>query len=64
MGVDVPPEGLKPKKKHRIVIELKGPLSEKDGKALKRDLDRVLERHRKKLGGLKPPPPKKRRRKA
>jgi len=64
MGVDVPPQGIKPKKKHRVVIELTGPLSEKHAKGLKRELDRVLERYRKKLGGLKPPAPKKRRKKA
>lgn len=64
MGVDIPQRGMKPKKKHRVVIQLMGPLSQKDARTMKRELDRVLERYRKKIGGLKPAAPKKRRKKA
>jgi hypothetical protein len=57
MGVNVPP--LKPKKYHRVVIGLTGPLSPGAAKALKRDLDRVLDRHRKKVWKVTPGPVKK-----
>jgi hypothetical protein len=58
MGVDVPKRGLKQRQIHRVHIELVGPLSKTAAKALKRDLDRVLDRYRKRLGGMKPGPTK------
>jgi len=58
MGVDVPPRGLKQRQSHKVHIELIGPLTKTAAKALKRDLDRVLDRYRKRLGGLKPAPRK------
>ena len=64
MGVDIPPKGLKPKKNHRVVISLKGPLTGKDAKGLKRDLDRVLDRYGRKPSRKKPAAPKKRRKKS
>jgi hypothetical protein len=52
MGVQVPP--LKTRAKHRIVITLTGRLSESYAKALKKDLDRILDRYRDKCGGITP----------
>jgi hypothetical protein len=57
MGVNIPP--LKPKKYHRVVIGLTGPLSPKAAKQLKQDLDRVLDKHRKKAWKVTPAGPKK-----
>lgn len=53
MGVQIPP--LKTRAKHRIVITLTGRLSEAYAKALKTELDRVLDRYRGKCGGITPP---------
>ena len=58
MGVQVPP--LKLRAKHKVVIQLTGRLTRADAKALKKDLDRVLDKYRDKCGGVTPPPPKRR----
>jgi hypothetical protein len=56
MGVNIPP--LKGRTKHRVVIQLTGPVGQKVAKDLKRELDAVLDKYRRKVGKLTPPPPK------
>jgi hypothetical protein len=46
--------------KHKIVIQLTGRLSKPNARALKKDLDRVLNRYRDKVGGMTPSRPKRR----
>jgi hypothetical protein len=52
MGVQIPE--IKGRAKHRVVITLTGKLSKAYANALKKDLDRVLDRYRDKCGGITP----------
>jgi hypothetical protein len=47
MGGQVPPH--KTRAEHRIIIQLAGPLSKVNARALKKELDRALDKYRSKV---------------
>jgi hypothetical protein len=53
MGIQIP-QIKKTGAKKRVVITFTGRLSEDNAKALKKELDRVLDRYRDKCGGITP----------
>ena len=55
MGIQIP--ALKHRAKHRVTITFTGRLSKTNANALKKALNRVVDRYRDKCGGISPAKP-------